>query len=162
MRVGKARTQRGFTYAVMIFVVALAGFGLAWAGQVYSEKLRRENEAELLRIGEAFVRAIESYYASSPGTQKAFPQRLEDLLQDNRFAQTRRHLRRIYVDPLTGRAEWGLVRAAEGGIAGVRSLSESSPLATTSIGLAGAVLKPATRYSDWEFVYVPAPKNTSR
>jgi type II secretory pathway pseudopilin PulG len=150
-----ARTQGGFTYVMMVAALAILGVGLAAAGQAWSEHQRRVREQELLRVGAAFIRAIESYYESSPGTQKVLPARLEDLLQDNRFAGTRRHLRRVYADPVTGRAEWGLVRSPMGGISGVHSLSDRSAVAAGTQMVANQPLRFSGRYSDVHFVYVP-------
>jgi hypothetical protein len=67
-----------------------------------------------------------------------------------------RYLRRIYVDPMTGSKEWGLVRAADGGIAGVHSLSEATPLKTANFPAGNEDLAGKTRYADWRFVYAPA------
>lgn len=122
--------ERGFTYVMMLLAVALIGVLLAAAGTAYSDRTQRERERELLRVGSDFARAIGSYYRASPGTVRGYPMRLEDLLQDNRYATVTRHLRRLWVDPITGSAQWGLVRAPDGGIAGVYSLSERAPFAT--------------------------------
>ena len=56
-----------------------------------------------------------------------YPESLDDLLEDNRGLVTRRHLRKIFVDPMTGRSEWGLVRVG-GRIVGVHSLSDAIPV----------------------------------
>lgn len=151
--------QRGFTYVMMVVAIAIAGVLLAATGQAYSEQQRRAREQELLRIGAALVRAIESYYESSPGTEKMFPPRLEDLLQDNRFAGTKRHLRRLYSDPMTGKAEWGLVKSASGGIAGVHSFSERQPLKTQIVRVAGQDVRFGSQYRDVKFVFSPPPKS---
>ena len=42
-----------------------------------------------------------------------YPRQIEDLLEDRRFTPPLRHLRRQYVEPVTGSMEWGLVQ--EGG-----------------------------------------------
>lgn len=140
---------------LLVAIVAVVGIGLALAGQAYSEAQRRVREQELLRIGAAFVRAIESYYESSPGTEKVYPMRLEDLLQDNRFAGTKRHLRRIYVDPMTRERTWGIERAPTGGIAGVYSLSDGRPLTAQDVRVAGQWMRAGSKYSDMKFVYRP-------
>jgi len=147
--------QRGVTYLMMLVAIALIGVGLAIAGQAYSEQQRRGHEQELVRVGAAFIHAIETYYESSPGTEKVLPQKLDDLLMDNRFAGTRRHLRRVYVDPITGSADWGLVRTPSGAIAGVYSLSEKPTVAKTTLTIAGQRVEFGDRYSDAKFVFVP-------
>jgi hypothetical protein len=54
------------------------------------------------------------------------PQKLT-LLDDHRFGQPVHHLRRIYIDPVTDRTDWDLVREGDG-IVGVRSQSGRSTL----------------------------------
>lgn len=148
--------ERGFTYAAMLLAVAIVGIGLAAAGQSWSTVAQREREAELLFIGGEYRRAIRSYVLASPGAQR-YPRRLQDLLADDRFPSTRRHLRRIYRDPVTGGREWGLVDAPGGGIMGVHSVSEATPFKTSAFREEDRALEGAARYSDWKFVYEPQP-----
>lgn len=134
----------------LLLIVAVSGFALAAAAQVWSTTSRRDKEDELLRIGTEFRQAIRSYALSSPGAQQ-YPQRLEDLVLDPRFPNVKRHLRRIYADPLTGEAEWGLVKAGEA-IVGVHSLASGSPLKTAldpELGIA----EDAQTYEAWIFAY---------
>ncbi|GKS68210.1 type II secretory pathway, pseudopilin PulG [Nitrosomonas sp. PY1] len=98
--------QRGFVYLWALYTVALAGLSMAAAAHVWQAKSLREKEAELMFIGEQFRLAIKSY--QSTGT-KQYPQKLEDLVEDKRSANVVRHLRKIYVDPITNTSEWGIV-----------------------------------------------------
>ncbi len=141
--------QRGFTYVGLLLAIALAGAGLAGIGQLWSTAVQREREARLLAIGLEFQRALKSYYDASPGA-KMPPARLEDLLEDRRLPVTRRHLRRIYIDPMTGGADWGVVRAGDR-IVGVHSLSDRAPLARMPGLLADATESAAVTYRDWVF-----------
>ena len=119
--------EKGYTYIWMMFAVALAGIALAGAGQMWKTEARREKEAELLFIGEQFRLAIGSYYDQSPGA-KRYPESLEKLISDNRFPTVTRHLRKIFHDPMTGAAEWGLITRPGVGVIGVHSLSDQKPL----------------------------------
>lgn len=148
--------ERGFTYAAMLLAVAIVGIGLSAAGQSWSTAAQREREAELLFVGGEFRRAIRSYVLASPGAQR-YPRRLEDLIADDRFPSARRHLRRIYRDPMTGKREWGLVQAPGGGVMGVHSLSEAAALKTAGFAEADRDLEGKARYADWKFVFQPAP-----
>jgi type II secretory pathway pseudopilin PulG len=139
------RRQRGFTYLCALLLVALAGAGLAAISELWSHARQREKEAELLWIGNQFKQAIGLYYQRSPGAVKRYPEKLEDLLEDRRFVSTQRYLRRIYPDPMTGKAEWGLISVLGGGIMGVHSLSTTKSIRTTGL----------VAYSDWKFVYEP-------
>jgi type II secretory pathway pseudopilin PulG len=131
------------------------GAGLAATGTLWSSTAQREKERELLFIGNEFRQAIESYYRRSPGAS-AYPKSLAELVEDKRFPMPQHHLRRIYADPMTGKAEWALVEAPGGaGIMGVHSRSESQPLKTGNFRSADAAFEEAKKYSDWQFVFVP-------
>jgi len=153
MSSGKGR-QDGFTYVAMLLAVAGIGAGLAATSEVWSQTRQREKEAELLWIGEQFRQAIGLYYQRSPGALKRYPEKLEDLLLDRRHLSTQRYLRRIYSDPLTGKASWGLVTAPGGGVMGVYSLVQGRPVRTAGVSLPGSSAR-AARYADWRFVYEP-------
>ncbi len=155
------RRQRGAGYLGLIFAVAAFSIGLAAVGEVWSTQVRREREAELLRAGEQFRAAIASYYAASrPGTP-AFPARLEDLLEDRRGPALRRHLRRVYVDPMTGSTEWGLITTVDGRIRGVFSRSALHPIKTSNFGSLEERFATARTYSDWRFEFEPRNRNVS-
>jgi hypothetical protein len=79
------------------------------------------------------------------------PRQLEDLLVDRRAGGVRRHLRKIYADPLTGRLEWGLVKHPDGSIAGVFSLAPGTPIKQGGFDAHRAAFESAKRYSDWTF-----------
>lgn len=103
------RRQRGALLVGLLILLAV----LALAGQqislLLSTQMKREAETELEFEGRQFVRAIESYYRSPTGTRPELPSRLESLLEDHRRLVLMRHLRRIPVDPMTGRPAWGVV-----------------------------------------------------
>jgi type II secretory pathway pseudopilin PulG len=152
MRSGRARRgQRGFTLLILLFFVVLLGAAAAGAGVVWHSRAMREKEAELLAVGVEFARALASYHAVQPDPVLGWPEHLEDLLEDKRFLTVKRHLRRIYRDPMTKDTEWGLVRQG-GRIIGIHSLSEGEPIRSANLppelGEAGAQ---ATCYCDWIF-----------
>ncbi len=148
----------GFTYVWLLVVVAIMAAGLTAVGQVASTAAKRDKEAELLFVGDQFARAIAEYSASSPGAQQ-YPQKLEELLADNRYPTARRYLRRVYRDPMTGRADWGLVRGPGGGIVGVHSQSLERPLKTANFPRGYESFAGATVYSAWRFA--PAAAGSS-
>jgi type II secretory pathway pseudopilin PulG len=147
--------QRGFTYLGLLFFVAVIGVGLAAVGLVWHTAVKREREGELLFVGEQYRRAIRSYYDASPGA-KHYPRSLEELLLDPRFPNVRRHLRRMYRDPMTGGQEWAVVAAPDGTILGVHSLSEDKPLKFAGFAPELAAFAQAETYADWVFAFVPA------
>lgn len=153
MQTGKR--ERGIAYLALLIAIAIIGVGVAAAGIVWSEASQREKERELLFVGEQFRRAIQQYYESGV-LDKKYPPTLEALLEDSRFPGTRRYLRRTYRDPMSGTAQWGLLRAPDGGIMGVFSLRDdvaARKQANFSQQLAG--LEDKARTSEWVFSYVP-------
>jgi type II secretory pathway pseudopilin PulG len=147
--------QRGFTYLTVLFIIAMMAGGLALIGEVWHTSAVREKEAELLFIGNEYRKAIERYY-SVKGRQPQYPKNLADLVKDPREPGTVRHLRRLYPDPITGAEEWGLVKSADGGFAGVHSLSEGTPMKTAGFAVRDASFEGKSKYSDWQFVFSPA------
>jgi type II secretory pathway pseudopilin PulG len=135
----------------VLFIVAIMGGGLALVGEMWETSVKREKEAELLFVGNQYRKAIERYYLSGP--QRQYPRALEDLLKDARLPATARYLRRIYPDPVTGKAEWGIVKAPDGGILGVHSVSEDAPLKRARFKTRDAAFEGAQKYSDWKFVH---------
>lgn len=141
----------GFTYIGLLILVAILGIGLAAAGTSYHLDAQREKERELLFAGDQMRRAIDAYYARSPGAGR-YPQTLQDLLRDTRYPMTQRYLRRIYRDPITGGTDWGLVMAPDGGIQGVYSRSEARPLKVAGFPRDYEDFNDRKRYADWRFI----------
>lgn len=148
--------QRGFTYVAVLFALAIFTLGAVWLGETTARSLQRERERELVEIGLRIQDAIRDYYFASPGSTKAFPRDFSDLEFDSRYVGIKRHLRRLERDPLTGRFDWGRISASDGGIAGVFSTSEKTPLALRGVAVGGYQVPAGARYSDWKFVFVPA------
>ena len=155
------------TAVSLVAAILLTGAGLAIVSDLWATTKQREREAELLFIGDAIRLAIARYYESSPGPVKQYPPKLEDLLKDPRFPDTRRYLRQLYPDPFSGTVEWVQIKAPQGGIMGVASGSETAPLKRTYFRGSDRVfeeqairLKDRLRYRDWEFVYGPALMNS--
>jgi type II secretory pathway pseudopilin PulG len=139
----------------VLILIAVLGGGVAAYGEIASHAAQREKEQELLFIGNQFRQAIAAYYERSPGGAKRYPQKLEDLLEDKRYPVAQRHLRRLYRDPITGQAQWGLVEAPGGGIIGVHSLSEAAPIKTSGFAARDSAFEGVARYSGWHFSYAP-------
>jgi type II secretory pathway pseudopilin PulG len=142
------RLQRGFTYLAVLVAVALSAAVLAAIGQRAGLAAERERERELLFRGGEIRRAVLAYQAAEPRGQ--LPRRLEELVTDRRGGSPRHHLRRLYADPFTGRADWVLITLADGGIVGVHSRASQMRLL-----LAAGPPAAGDKVSDWEF-RVPA------
>lgn len=150
--------QQGFTYFAVLALVVITSIGALAAGRLWQTAERRERERELLAAGQALRQAIGTYRSLAVAGRRQYPQSLEDLLLDPRLPGIRRHLRRIPVDPVTGRTEWGLIRAPDGGIQGVHSLSEAMPLKRAGFAVGEADFASAASYAEWRFVHLdPLP-----
>lgn len=154
MRAGLLRTraERGFTYLVLLAVVAAMGIVLATAGEVWHMALKREKEQELLFVGDQFRRAFALYAQRTPGNARRYPLSLEELLKDSRSPGVARYLRKIYPDPITGSTQWGLIKGPNGEIFGIHSLSEDEPVKKGGFSLADLKFDGRTKYSDWVFM----------
>ncbi|AZN35478.1 type II secretion system protein [Iodobacter ciconiae] len=152
-RLVSLKYQSGFTYLWVLLLVAFMGVALTLAVEVDQTISQRDREKSLLAIGRQFQRAIGSYYESQhPGGKKEYPASLDDLLQDPRYPGIKRHLREIFVDPITGKAEWGFKRIA-GRIVAVYSLSEKTPIKQANFEVGFEYLQGAKKYNDWIFAY---------
>jgi type II secretory pathway pseudopilin PulG len=145
--------SRGFTYLGVLLMLAILGTTLASTGIVWHTSQQRERERELLFVGDQIRAAIGHYYMQQP--LKEFPEQLGDLLRDPRDVGTTRHLRKLYLDPITGSAEWGLVQDAHGRIVGVYSKSEQHPIKQANFPIDYPGFDAKEKYADWQFVYTP-------
>ena len=142
------RRTFGFAYLFMLFMLALLAISLLAAGTLEYYAGVRSNEAELLRVGAEFRHALSSYRnAVAPG---AYPASLDELVLDRRSGVLRRHLRKLYVDPMTRSRDWGLIVEA-GQIVGVYSKSERKPMKVAGFDPEDAGLEGGEHYSDWIF-----------
>jgi type II secretory pathway pseudopilin PulG len=146
----------GFTFLGLMMVIAIMGVALLAVGEVWHTAQRREKEQSLLFVGDQFRNAIHAYYQHAPAAnkQQPYPTSLEDLLKDPRYPSTQRYLRQLYLDPIRGSAEWGLLKKGDG-IYGVYSLSEEAPIKQSNFRLADKDLESKSKYSEWLFMYVP-------
>lgn len=156
------RPEAGFTLLAVLAALLLLSLSLQGLMWVVSTQTQRDREMELLRIGTEIREAIGRYVESSPGEVRTWPPTLEALLDDRRSVALRRHLRRLYRDPVNRGGEWEVVRAPDGGVAGVHSLSNAQPIRTGGLELAQFGVEPASRYSGWVFVYTPPPPHGAR
>ncbi|WP_237716926.1 type II secretion system protein [Cupriavidus basilensis] len=114
---------------------------------------RRMAEDELLFVGEQYRAAFESYFRATPVGSPPYPMTLQELTRDPRYPNPRRHLRQIYVDPITSRADWVLVAAPGGGILGIHSASQSAPIKIANFPPAFRAFEGKGSYADWIFFY---------
>ena len=159
----RAAIQSGYTYVAVLILLAVLALASALTLEVAETSSRRSAEAELLAVGNEFEQAFASYYRQGLGPRSRYPQQLEDLLRDPRSPGVRRHLRRLYIDPVTG-AAWATIPAPDGGIMGVYSTAPGQPYRAhaTPLAAAAGASAPAKNYAEWRFGYDPALEQEGR
>lgn len=147
--------QRGLGWIFVLLLLAVVSAASAGVAARWADQRERQQEQELLWVGNAYAQALASYRAATPGGVPRFPASLSALLEDRRGPVLRRHLRQLYPDPVTGHADWLLLRDSQGDVAGLRSASMATPWRRQAMQLASCDVAPATHYSDW--VFTPRP-----
>jgi type II secretory pathway pseudopilin PulG len=153
---GRARRPRegGFTYLGLIVLVTILGLVGAATLKVDALLRRAAAERELLETGAAFSDALRSYAEATPRGQPPQPPSLHELLKDPRVPGVRRHLRKVFIDPMTGRAEWGIVWRDPGkhaGVLAVYSLSPARPFKQAGFDGRFQNFEGREHISDWKF-----------
>jgi type II secretory pathway pseudopilin PulG len=98
----KHTPQRGYVLIGILFLVTLMVIGLVAVVPAIRTQIKRDREDELIRRGRQYQRAIQLYYRRFG----RYPASIEQLENTNNI----RFLRRKYVDPVTGKEEWKLIR----------------------------------------------------
>lgn len=148
------RRHSGFTLVGVLILVAIFSVVATATVTAGVTLQRRAAEEELIFVGMQYRNAFKSYYESATGAQR-FPNRLEELLRDPRFPGVKRHLRKVYADPLSGKSDWGTIAAPGGGIMGIYSLAGGTPIKVALFPPEFADFEGKATYADWQFVYQP-------
>ena len=151
----RLKRQRGFSYLIALFMVALLAILSLRGLQNTAMKERRDKEAELLFVGQEYRNAIKMYYDNTPGSVKQFPPDIKSLLEDGRTTRMNRPLRKLYLDPMTNSDSWGVVPGPNGGVMGVYSLSTQIPVKTDGFPVELMSFTNAKQYQEWKFIYQP-------
>jgi type II secretory pathway pseudopilin PulG len=149
-RIACRRGQGGFVLIGVLVALSLAALVAVQSGQRLADMRQRASEAELLSIGDQYRQAIESYWRLSPGGVRTLPVRLEDLVLDPRFPQPRRHIRKLYSDPMDLDSTWGVLRVG-GAVVGVYSQAEGVPFKQNGFADGQIGFDNAQSYSSWHF-----------
>jgi hypothetical protein len=146
--------QRGVAYLWALLMVLVITLGLGKLLEDAARSNQRAREAELLYTGNLYRNAIRQYWQSTPVGARPYPEKLDDLLRDPRYLVTRRYLRRLYPDPITGQT-FAPIPAPNGGVMGVRSKSLRKPVKVAGFKANQTAFSAAQRYQQWEFSYAP-------
>ncbi len=158
--------HNGFSYLAMLFIVAVLAVTLTQTYQRSDTLAKREKEKQLFFVGSQYKQALTSYYNQSPSGFKELPKKIDDLVSDSRFVSTKRHLRKQYLDPITGGA-LNLILDGNGRIKGVYSSSTGEILQTTLFEEVNATAlaaekKPMRTYADIKFEYILEENNQNQ
>ncbi len=155
MKRNRVGSEAGFTYIAALVVVVIMGIMLGAVGQSWRMIMKREREEELFFRAGQIRDAITRWNKPRTGQHVATPLKdLKDLLKDPRSMAKVRYLRRLYLDPITGK-EWKVIQDPTRGIIGVASTSDAEPLRTGGFPEEYADFEGKTKYSEWQFVYKP-------
>ena len=150
--------ELGFTYIGVLIVMASMLIAIGAVSQIWHTQMQREKEVELIFIGGQFRTAIGQFYAASG---HHYPMSLNDLLgADGVQNSPKRYLRKMYTDPMTGKADWGVVVQQDGGIYGVYSASNAEPYKVSGFSDINKLFEGKKKYSEWRFIYTPPVQNT--
>jgi len=69
-------------------------------------------------------------------------------------------LRQVYLDPMTGSANWQLLRDPDGGIYGVSSSSRRAPFKRANFSEEDSAFAGAECYCDWRFEFSPLQRQS--
>lgn len=164
--------ERGFTLAAMVVILAVMAIFLTVAVQTATFQRRREMEEELIFRGQQMVEGVRLFRARFG----RFPLSLEEM-----YKAKPRCLRKKWVDPITGKADWVPIFLGQEG-QGVGPVpgggAPPPPTPTPRGGFGGGVPSPQaqgpiigvssrscessikvyegrSRYCDWKFVFDP-------
>ncbi|VWD26834.1 type II secretion system protein [Burkholderia contaminans] len=141
--------QRGLVLLALLIALMLMSIALAGALDVWSLQRRREQERQLLFVGDQYRRAIVHYYRLA----RAYPETVDDLLEDSRFPKPIHHLRRAYPDPVTGRNDWGFLWRADR-FYGIYSSSDLATIKRAGFPPRYADFEGEETYGKWRFLYL--------
>jgi general secretion pathway protein G len=149
------RAGRGFTVAELVMVTALIAILAAVALPTSRFMLKRERESELRLDLRLMRNAIDGYKQLADqgmiqveiGTE-GYPKSLEDLRDGVSIVgqhTKRKFLRRVPIDPMTGKAEWGLRSYQDA----PDSTSWGAQNVYDVYSLSGGTALDGTKYKEW-------------
>ena len=149
MRTTQPAGSPGYTFPLMLIIVAAMAFGAARLDLAQSYRSKRDKEAELLFRGLAYRLAIKEFYSKN----NRYPRQLKELAND-KDSSKRRFIRQLYKDPMTG-GDFKFILGSEGAIMGVASSSKDVPFKKVDFEKELENFEKAKTYADWKFEAKP-------
>lgn len=97
--------EEGYILVVVVFMLAVLMIGLMVAVPLIKKEIQRDRDVETMHRGKQYVRAVKLYYAQFG----AYPPSIDALINTNQV----RFLRKKYIDPTTGKADWKIIHVGE-------------------------------------------------
>src|SRR5579859_6239198 len=102
---GGRQGEDGYALIGLVVAIFLVLLVLSAAAPQVAKDLRRDREVEAVHRGNQYVRAVQLYYRKFGH----YPGSIEQLEKTNNI----RFLRQKYVDPITGKDDWRLIKVGE-------------------------------------------------
>lgn len=156
--------QQGMSLMIVLVMLVVLGLSMGIAGSTWKTTVQKAKEEDLLFIGDQYRRAIENYTkVKHGGSSGQLPSKLEDLLKDPRFPGNKRHIRKLFKDPMTGE-DFVIIKDPRfaGRIKGVHSTSNKVPFKTGGFVEVYEKFAEAETYQDWHFIYEPPVSKTKQ
>jgi type II secretory pathway pseudopilin PulG len=148
LRSRRSTKAGGFALPILLLVLAVGAIAATQAEIPLGYRMAREREQEFEFRASAYVAAIRSFYlAEEDVRRRRLPTSFAELERDPRFAQ-KRHIRRLYSDPLAAKPETPF-REVKG--------SPGPGLQQGVIGVASTSDRPLLRRAGWATNGEPSP-----
>jgi type II secretory pathway pseudopilin PulG len=134
----------------LLIALILMSIALAAVMDVWWFERQREEEQQLIFVGDQYRLAILRYYRAG----RILPASVDDLLDDTRFPTPLHHLRRAYPDPVTGKNDWVFMRQADR-IYGIHSSSTAPTIKRAGFPARYEDFESEQTYAGWQFFYLP-------
>ncbi|WP_151807339.1 type II secretion system protein [Acinetobacter bereziniae] len=115
--------RSGYSYLYFIILIIFLSIFVSNSLLVYSTFVKIEKDRELIRISDLYCNALKSYFANSPNGIYHYPKKIDFLLRDPRYEKITRYLRKLEVDPISGK-NFTLVKNDFNQIIDIKSNSE--------------------------------------
>lgn len=149
--------EAGFMLLAVVVACALVLIALAVAAPVVANQLRRDKEEESVHRMQEYERAIQLFYRKN----RSYPGSIKALENTNNV----RYLRKQWVDPLTGEANWRIIHLGEQKttvktffgkeLAGLPGGGAIIGVGTARTGPSILTPNQQATYETWEFWYDP-------
>lgn len=146
--------RRGLVLMALLIMLVLVGVSALTVTEFAATARAREQESQMLWVGEQYRAAIERYWKATPGLRKILPTSVDQLLLDDRFPSPVRHLREKYADPFDPSQELELIKW-NNAIVGVHSTVERTAMKRSNFPPRYYTFEGAESTVDWRFVFQP-------